>query len=50
MMCEVRVYTQTWYYWATANWLSILFLFTLILLIVCLRDCPGEVMSVVPDP
>lgn len=34
MMCEVRVYTQTWYYWATTNWLSILFLFTLILLIV----------------
>jgi len=32
-MCEVRVYTQTWYYWATTNWLSILFMFTLILLI-----------------
>jgi len=33
-MCEVRVYTQTWYYWATTNWLSILFLFTLVLLII----------------
>jgi len=33
-LCEVRVYTQTWYYWATANWLSILFLFTLILFII----------------
>jgi len=32
-MCEVRVYTQTWYYWATTNWLTILFMFTLILLI-----------------
>merc|ERR1712112_405834 len=32
-MCEVRVYTQTWYYWATTNWLSILFMFTLCLLI-----------------
>jgi len=33
-LCEVRVYTQTWYYWATANWLSILFLFTLVLFII----------------
>merc|ERR1711963_411445 len=30
-LCEVRVYTQTWYYWATANWLSLL---TLILFII----------------
>jgi len=33
-VCEVRVYTQTWYVWATTNWLQILFLFTLVLLIV----------------
>jgi len=33
-ICEVRVYTQTWYYWATANWLQILFCFTLVLLII----------------
>ena len=33
-MCEVRVYTQTWYYWATTNWLSILFLITLVFFIV----------------
>ena len=32
-LCEVRVYTQTWYYWATANWLQILFCLTLVLLI-----------------
>ena len=29
----MRVYTQTWYYWATANWLQILFCLTLVLLI-----------------
>lgn len=33
VLCEVRVYTQTWYYWATANWLQILFCLTLVLLI-----------------
>merc|ERR1712142_1117849 len=33
-VCEVRVYTQTWYVWATTNWLQILFLFTLVLLLV----------------
>jgi len=33
-VCEVRVYTQTWYYWASTNWLSILFLLTLIMLII----------------
>jgi len=33
-VCEVRVYTQTWYYWATANWLQILFCLTLVLLII----------------
>ena len=33
ILCEVRVYTQTWYYWATANWLQILFCLTLVLLI-----------------
>merc|ERR1712123_406021 len=33
-VCEVRVYTQTWYVWATTNWLQILFLFTLVLLMV----------------
>merc|ERR1712142_844717 len=33
-VCEVRVYTQTWYVWATTNWLQILFLFTLVLLII----------------
>ena len=33
-VCEARVYTQTWYYWASANWLSVLFLFTLVLLII----------------
>merc|ERR1719251_574266 len=32
-VCEVRVYTQTWYYWATANWLQIFFCLTLVLLI-----------------
>ena len=31
---QVRVYTQTWWYWTTTNWLSILFLFTLVLLII----------------
>ena len=31
---QVRVYTQTWYYWATANWLQILFCLTLVLLII----------------
>jgi len=34
VICEVRVYTQTWYYWATANWLQILFCLTLVLLII----------------
>ena len=34
VLCEVRVYTQTWWYWTTTNWLSILFLFTLVLLII----------------
>merc|ERR1711874_273651 len=34
ILCEVRVYTQTWYYWATANWLQILFCLTLVLLII----------------
>merc|ERR1711892_362849 len=33
-VCEVRVYTQTWYVWATTNWLQILFLLTLVLLMV----------------
>lgn len=33
-ICEVRVYTQTWYYWATANWLQILFCLSLVLLII----------------
>jgi len=33
-VCEVRVYTQTWYVWATTNWLQILFLFTLVLFII----------------
>merc|ERR1712126_799253 len=33
-VCEVRGYTQTWYVWATTNWLQILFLFTLVLLII----------------
>merc|ERR1712142_1044619 len=33
-VCEVRVYTQTWYVWATTNWLQILFLFTQVLLLV----------------
>ena len=33
ILCEVRVYTQTWYFWATANWLQILFCLTLVLLI-----------------
>ena len=22
-VCEVRVYTQTWYVWATTNWLQV---------------------------
>jgi len=33
-VCEVRVFTQTWYVWFTTNWLQILFLFTLVLLII----------------
>jgi len=33
-VCEVRVYTQTWYVWATTNWLQILFLFSLVLLVI----------------
>jgi len=33
ILCEVRVYTQTWYYWAGANWLQILFCLTLVLLV-----------------
>merc|ERR1711923_179775 len=35
VLCEVTVYTQTWYYWATANWLQILFCLTLVLLSTC---------------
>lgn len=32
-ICEVRVYTQTWYVWFYVNWLQILFFFTLVSLI-----------------
>lgn len=32
-ICEVRVYTQTWYVWFYVNWLQILFFFTLTALI-----------------
>jgi len=32
-VCEVRVYTQTWYVWFYVNWLQILFFFTLAALI-----------------
>jgi len=28
-LCEVKVYTQYWYVWAYANWLQILFFFTM---------------------
>lgn len=48
ILCEVRVYTQTWYYWATANWLQILFCLTLVLLI--LSTCVTVSVRISSDP
>ena len=48
ILCEVRVYTQTWYYWATANWLQILFCLTLVLLILSTCVTVSVITSVKP--
>ena len=49
ILCEVRVYTQTWYYWATANWLQILFCLTLVLLILSTCVTVSVITSVKPQ-
>lgn len=34
-LCEVQVYTQTWYAWMYTNWLQLLFFFSLAALLIC---------------
>ena len=50
ILCEVRVYTQTWYYWATANWLQILFCLTLVLLILSTCVTVSVTVNFSPPP
>lgn len=44
-LCEVRVYTQTWYVWFYTNWLQVLFFFTMFMLLVSLC-CVFQMWSV----